>query len=400
MRRAVRAANFARSITHRLSTPAGKTVRHVVTDIASPFTPTGVPQPARQHLVSEELFEGVLLRERRRAERSDEPFVLYLIEADPGLAPRSALLWRSTLDALAVSTRETDVIGWFKQHEVIGVLITGVDSRAAVVREFDARLRRELGRRLHQSTIERLSIRMHVYPEAKRPQADAADEPVLHALASPRRPPTRYDAVKRSVDLIAATILLVLFSPVMLVVAAMVKLRSKGPVFYKQDRIGQDNKPFKMLKFRTMHVAADPTIHQEFVTRFIKAGGAVEEPGQSGLYKITKDPRIIPGGRFLRKTSLDELPQFWNVIRGEMSLVGPRPPLAYEVEHYKSWHCRRVLEVKPGVTGLWQVKGRSRTTFDEMVRLDLQYARTYSFWTDLKILLVTPGAVIAGKGAV
>src|SRR5262249_27489904 len=107
MRRAVRAANFARTITHRLSTP-GKTVRHVVTDIASPFTPTGVPQPARQHLVSEELFEGVLLRERRRAERSDEPFVLYLIEADRGLAPRSALLWRSTLDALAVSTRETD----------------------------------------------------------------------------------------------------------------------------------------------------------------------------------------------------------------------------------------------------------------------------------------------------
>jgi lipopolysaccharide/colanic/teichoic acid biosynthesis glycosyltransferase len=400
MRRAVRAANFARSVTHRLSTQPAKTVRHVITDVPSPFAATALPQPVRQHLVGEDLFEGVVLRERRRAERSDEPFVLYLIEADRGLAPRSALLWRSTLDALAVCARETDVVGWFRQHAVIGVVLTGLDSQANVAREFDARLRCELGKRLHQSTIDRLSIRMHIYPEAKRPQTAEGHEPVLQTLAAPRRRPTGYDGVKRSLDLMAALTLLVLLSPAMLVVAALVKLRSKGPVLYKQDRIGQDHQPFKMLKFRTMHVSADPAIHQEFVTRFIKADGAVQEPGQSGLFKITKDPRIIPGGRFLRKTSLDELPQLWNVVRGEMSLVGPRPPLAYEVAHYKSWHCRRVLEVKPGVTGLWQVKGRSRTTFDEMVRLDLQYARTYSLWTDLKILLATPGAVIAGKGAV
>jgi lipopolysaccharide/colanic/teichoic acid biosynthesis glycosyltransferase len=117
------------------------------------------------------------------------------------------------------------------------------------------------------------------------------------------------------------------------------------------------------------------------------------------VFKLTNDTRITPIGHILRKTSLDELPQLWNVVIGEMSLVGPRPPLKYEVDQYKGWHLRRVLDAKPGVTGLWQVTGRSRTTFDEMVRLDLRYVRTYSLWTDLKILLATPRAVIAGKGA-
>jgi lipopolysaccharide/colanic/teichoic acid biosynthesis glycosyltransferase len=114
---------------------------------------------------------------------------------------------------------------------------------------------------------------------------------------------------------------------------------------------------------------------------------------------MMNDPRVTPIGHFLRKTSLDELPQLWNVLRGDMSLVGPRPPVPYEVEQYKPWHCRRVVDAKPGITGLWQVTGRSRTTFDEMVRLDLRYARTQSLWTDIKILLATPAAVIAGKGA-
>jgi lipopolysaccharide/colanic/teichoic acid biosynthesis glycosyltransferase len=117
------------------------------------------------------------------------------------------------------------------------------------------------------------------------------------------------------------------------------------------------------------------------------------------VFKIVDDPRVTSIGHFLRKSSLDEFPQFWNVLKGDMSLVGPRPPLVYEVAKYKRWHRRRVLEAKPGITGLWQVTGRSRTTFDEMVRLDLRYARSHSVWTDLKILLATPRAVISGKGA-
>jgi lipopolysaccharide/colanic/teichoic acid biosynthesis glycosyltransferase len=155
-----------------------------------------------------------------------------------------------------------------------------------------------------------------------------------------------------------------------------------------------------MLKFRTMHVNADSKIHQEYVSSLIKAKAASHGTSGEQVFKLTADPRVTPIGRILRKTSIDELPQLINVLRGEMSLVGPRPPLHYEVEQYQRWHCRRVLEAKPGLTGLWQVAGRSRTTFDEMVRLDLRYARTRSLWTDIKILLATPGAVFAGKGAV
>src|SRR5207245_2841428 len=166
-----------------------------------------------------------------------------------------------------------------------------------------------------------------------------------------------------------------------------------------QGRVGHMMKPFPMVKFRTMYSGADHRPHHEFVSRFIKASGQVHEPGKNRFFKLTNDPRVTPVGRVLRKTSLDELPQLWNVLRGDMSLVGPRPPLPYELEQYKPWHRRRILEAKPGITGLWQVAGRSRTTFDEMVRLDLRYARTRSLWTDIKILLATPAAVISGKGA-
>jgi lipopolysaccharide/colanic/teichoic acid biosynthesis glycosyltransferase len=154
-----------------------------------------------------------------------------------------------------------------------------------------------------------------------------------------------------------------------------------------------------MLKFRTMHVNNDNALHKEFVSSFIKASRNGQAVAGDGVFKITSDPRVTRIGRMLRKSSIDELPQFWNVVRGDMSLVGPRPPLPYEVEQYERWHCRRVIEAKPGITGLWQVFGRSRTTFDEMVRLDLRYVKTCSLLMDLKILLATPKAVIVGKGA-
>jgi lipopolysaccharide/colanic/teichoic acid biosynthesis glycosyltransferase len=154
-----------------------------------------------------------------------------------------------------------------------------------------------------------------------------------------------------------------------------------------------------MLKFRTMHAGVDAAPHQQFVTAFIKSGDQALATGSDHIFKLTNDPRVTRIGHFLRTTSLDELPQFLNVLKGDMSLVGPRPPLPYEIEQYQRWHMRRVLEAKPGITGLWQVSGRSRTTFDGMVRLDLRYARTRCLWTDIKILLATPSAVITGKGA-
>ena len=191
-----------------------------------------------------------------------------------------------------------------------------------------------------------------------------------------------------------------LLAPVFAAISLAIKLSSKGPVFFKQERLGEYGKPFTVFKFRSMRTDCDARIHQQYVSQFIagKVDGATPE-GQKPVFKIQKDPRITRVGQFVRKTSLDELPQFWNVLRGDMSLVGPRPPIAYEFRAYDVWHRRRVLEIKPGITGLWQVKGRSRTRFDEMVRLDLQYARDWSIWLDLRILLQTPAAVILGEGA-
>ena len=150
-----------------------------------------------------------------------------------------------------------------------------------------------------------------------------------------------------------------------------------------------------------MHCSNDPSIHMEYVKGFIAGNGktASQDANTKIVYKITEDPRVTPLGRFLRRTSLDELPQLFNVLKGEMSLVGPRPPLAYELEAYDVWHRRRLLEAKPGITGLWQVNGRSKLCFDDMVRLDLCYAKTWSIWLDIQILLKTPQAVFSGEGA-
>jgi lipopolysaccharide/colanic/teichoic acid biosynthesis glycosyltransferase len=201
-------------------------------------------------------------------------------------------------------------------------------------------------------------------------------------------------------DIAGSGIMLLVLSPVLGVIALAIKLASKGSVIFEQDRVGQFGKSFKCLKFRTMYTNNDPKIHRDYVQSFI-AGKTESDKNDVGpvIYKITNDPRVTPLGRLLRETSLDEFPQLWNVLRGEMSLVGPRPPVHYEFEVYDIWHRRRVLEVKPGITGLWQVSGRSRTCFDDMVRLDLRYSQSWSLWLDLKIILATPLAIVAGDGA-
>jgi len=194
---------------------------------------------------------------------------------------------------------------------------------------------------------------------------------------------------------------LIVLSPLLALIAVAIKLTSKGPVLFKQGRVGQHGVIFQFLKFRSMLPNSDPRVHREFVNEFIAGSASSLQPGKPKrkVFKITDDPRVTRVGAILRRTSLDELPQFWNVLKGEMSLVGPRPPIPYELESYRTWHKRRILEVKPGITGLWQVYGRSRTTFDEMVRLDLRYARTWSILLDLKILFQTPRAIVSGEGA-
>jgi lipopolysaccharide/colanic/teichoic acid biosynthesis glycosyltransferase len=364
---------------------------------------TGGPAPRshRLHVVNEEIFRGVLLRERKRADRSNAAFVLLLLEIN---AKISSAEWRHVVDALAAAKRDTDVIGWFERGRVVGlILLEGGVSDASVCRALEDRVRGELTKRLDPTAMASVAIGVHVHPAPSEDRGEGAEavDPLLVAIR-PRSDSSPAAWIKRGLDIMGSLLLLLMVAPAFLIIAALIKFTSRGPVFFRQVRIGQEAKPFTILKFRTMAVNADHALHRDYVSGFIQASGQAQS-GQrgshNGVFKLTHDPRITPVGRILRKTSLDELPQFLNVLTGEMSLVGPRPPIPYEVEQYKPWHCRRVLDAKPGITGLWQVSGRSRTTFDEMVRLDLRYARNRSFWTDIKILLATPRAVISGKGA-
>ena len=260
--------------------------------------------------------------------------------------------------------------------------------------------------------------------------ADFDSSPIIVTVRGRRR---FYLIGKRLFDLVVSLALIVVLSPLFAIIAIWIKLDSAGPAIFRQTRAGQDHrskerrrhrpsqasdsgerrarpdrratnlggKPFTFYKFRTMYVDADPEIHRRFMRSLIQSHPQSPQDATQPSeipYKINRDPRVTRVGRILRKTSLDELPQLFNVLIGEMSLVGPRPPILYELENYHDWHKVR-LKVLPGMTGLWQVQGRSFVPFDEMVRLDLYYIEHMSFWLDLKILLLTPMAVIGGKGA-
>lgn len=226
---------------------------------------------------------------------------------------------------------------------------------------------------------------------------------------------TFYRFAKRIMDVTIVSLSLILLAPLIALIAILVKLDSPGPAFFVQKRVSGrrrfDGKnfyweqvPFKIYKFRTMKTDAKATIHFKFMKAYIngddKAIAAIwdEQEAEKEKYKITNDPRVTQLGDFLRKTSIDEIPQLFNVLKGDMSLVGPRPPIPYEVEMYKPWHMQR-LETVQGITGLWQVEGRSVTTFDEMVKLDLEYIEKQSLWLDIKLILLTVPAALKGKGA-
>lgn len=243
----------------------------------------------------------------------------------------------------------------------------------------------------------------------------------------------RYFVIKRLIDVVFSIILIFLLSPLLLLIIICIRLDSPGPVLFKQTRVGYNRRredrrrsdqspppsqpdqrlrtdrrqkdlcarPFTMLKFRTMYQNVEHNIHSQYVQNFIR--GQVPHTNCNNeanppIFKLEEDPRITRIGRFLRRFSLDELPQLINVLKGDMSLVGPRPPVLYEVEAYQDWHKAR-LAPKPGMTGWWQVAGRSQVTFDEMARMDIFYAEHCSLSFDLKILIMTPWAVISGKGA-
>jgi lipopolysaccharide/colanic/teichoic acid biosynthesis glycosyltransferase len=361
--------------------------------------------PPIEGLLPRELFVHTLYVERKRTERSGRSFVLMLLESSKLLrleGDRAAL--QDVLLALSASSRDTDTKGWYQEGAVIGVIFTELGADAdgqAVANALLTKVTNALTATLSIGQINEIRLTFHVFPENLDQQGESSDKKSrfyddLLFQTAPKRLPR---AAKRFMDIAGSLCALSVGMPVFAAVALAVKFTSHGPVFFRQERYGLYGRKFTFLKFRSMHVNSDSAIHQEYMKRFIADTASLDAASGKVTYKIKSDPRVTPIGRFLRKTSLDELPQFFNVLVGDMSLVGPRPPLSYEVEAYSVWHRTRLLAAKPGITGLWQVAGRSRVKFDDMVRMDLRYAASWSLWLDVKILLQTPGAVLGTNGA-
>jgi lipopolysaccharide/colanic/teichoic acid biosynthesis glycosyltransferase len=353
-------------------------------------------------------FRKMLCQERKRSERSRKPLLLALVDGkDVNQTNGSTGIVQKIGICLRDQVRETDFAGWYEEGLVFGIVFTelGDTDVKAAINVIQTKITACLQKAFSPVYLNSILISFYAFPESVGSNGNGTKThltPVLYPDVFEIGKKKRLSLLaKRAIDVAGSSFALALFSPLLAALAAGVKLTSKGPVFFKQERIGKFGEPFQFLKFRSMRVSNDSGIHQEYVKKFIagKAGPTEQGGKQTGVYKITNDPRVTWLGKIMRRTSLDEIPQFWNVLKGEMSLVGPRPPIRYEMEAYDVWHRRRLVEVKPGITGLWQVRGRSRTTFDEMVRLDLKYSKTWTPLLDAKILLQTPRAVISGDGA-
>jgi len=351
-------------------------LRHPGNGSGSGLLPINPVAMCERRVLNEESFQKMISQERKRSERSRKSFLLMLLDTGEHLAgEKSEKILGQMLSALVVATRETDATGWYKNHSVVGVMFTeiGQDGRDSVKSTILARINDILQNNFSVEQINRVSISFHVFPEEWNDDVqNRRRNPTMYPDLS-ERAKTRWlsGVLKRMMDVAGGAVALVFLAPVFLAIAVAIKASSKGPVFFRQRRIGRYGESFVFFKFRTMYVDNDASVHQEYVKHLI-AGKAERNPAggkREGVYKLTRDSRITPVGAFLRKTSLDEVPQFINVLNGEMSLVGPRPPIPYEVARYDVWHCRRFLEAKPGITGLWQVNGRNRIKFDDMVRL-------------------------------
>src|SRR5437762_6640219 len=360
----------------------------------------------RYEVLAEDVFRRILCWERKRAERSGKGCLLMLGEMESlRRAEEGQRTLRRIAAALYKCTRDTDIVGWYREGGVLGAIFTEVNKANGCAPEslIRAKVTAELRDDLGAERFGQIHLSFYTFPD-DWDQADSrgpADKVLYPDLVERSEEQRAAYVVKRLVDIAGSLLALVLGSPLWVAISLAIKLTSKGPILFKQERVGWYGRRFTFLKFRSMKCANDPGIHREYVRRLI-AGAADSTPGngnQKAVYKIPDDPRVTRVGKFLRTTSLDELPQFINVLRGEMSLVGPRPPIPYEVEVYQPWHRSRVLEARPGITGLWQVRGRSRLNFNDMVRLDLRYARTWSLGSDLRIALQTPRAVLSCQGA-
>ena len=339
-------------------------------------------------------FAAAVHRETRRSERSGAPLsiVRYAIDEAAVDDPRH---FEQLLEILQVSKRETDVLGHIGT-DALAILCPDTDSAGACgliaklaplvvdlpVLPATATFPEQLFESLATGTSAGAPYHLFVTP------APSVDKLGSYPL-------------KRGLDVVAALIALILLGPLMAVAALAVKLTSSGPAIFKQQRLGKGGVPFTFYKFRSMAVNRDDRIHREYVAKLIRSGDGVPATTDAGevTYKMRADPRVTRLGKFIRMSSIDELPQLFNVLKGDMSMVGPRPPIPYEATHYEPWHLQRVLSAKPGITGIWQVEGRSRVSFSEMVRMDLRYIRNCSLMLDLKILFRTVAVVLRCDGA-
>jgi lipopolysaccharide/colanic/teichoic acid biosynthesis glycosyltransferase len=351
----------------------------------------------------EEYFHEMLTFERKRSERSGRPFLVMTLDFTGIRKPQNRReSVQESMKALSMLTRETDIKGWYRSAAVLGVIFTEMNSLETET--LQKKIYQDLHTNLSEEQLSVIKIYFHRFPDDGKPNKPGSPERFTFYPDFPQKEQNKKKALKlkRIIDVVGSITGILIFSPFFILIPICIKLTSRGPVLFRQERVGQYEKKFMFLKFRSMYVNTNDSVHREYVHKLISKKTS-DEAGDScagkKVYKITNDSRVTPIGNILRKASLDELPQFFNVLRGEMSLVGPRPPIPYELEKYDCWHRRRVLEVKPGITGLWQVTGRSSTTFDQMVRLDLLYATTWSLLLDIKILLKTPWVMVAGKGA-
>jgi lipopolysaccharide/colanic/teichoic acid biosynthesis glycosyltransferase len=346
---------------------------------------------------TESYFREMLDMERKRTERSQKPIMLVMLDVAEIISaiPRKKIVEHFS-SLLTDSARGIDIKGWYRFNHSIGIIYTeaSTSGNESILKKVHVNLGLALGPQMAEKVI----VTYALFPE-NRDNAGGWHMDDIRFYPSPYNRSVTGKAsliLKRVIDVAGSIGLIVMFLPLFAVIAAAIKLTSKGPVFFAQTRIGRGGQPFRFIKFRSMFTGNDSSIHKEYVKKLIQGESGNAADAANGVYKIVNDPRVTPIGRFIRKTSLDELPQFFNVLKGDMALVGPRPPIPYELENYLNWHKRRVLEAKPGITGFWQVSGRSTTTFDTMVRMDLQYVMRRSLWWDVKLILLTPLAVFKG----
>jgi lipopolysaccharide/colanic/teichoic acid biosynthesis glycosyltransferase len=353
-------------------------------------------------------FHALLARERGRADRNGNRFSLIIFKT-ANLPPGVAIQRRLQL-SLGSRLRDTDEFGWYDDQH-LGAIIPYASGQSA--RRIAEGICRNMSLPSNNETFvvytypenwfvdqrSDLSLELDLFAQtAPSTSKQSAESPVgsrPNGMES-QQEGTGYKAIlyrplpiwKRSLDLAASLTTLIMLFPLFLFAVILIKLVSPGPILFRQERIGYMGRAFTLFKFRTMEVSSDNSTHVRYMRKLI-----VKDSESLPMKKLENSPSIIPYGRLLRASCIDELPQLFNVLRGEMSMVGPRPCLPYEADEYQRWHARRFDSV-PGMTGLWQVKGKNRTTFKEMIRLDINYTQNLSLWLDLKIILLTPVAII------